>query len=178
MLNVHGREPLYNQSCTRSATFAELTAQACAISVDFRALGGAMQDAPLAQLFVSGFMGQLSVSGWPIFLRTEAVRREFCRANHRKPTVRLQGRKNSRTHCARPALERLLRAGPFFSSPRDLPRKNLQRRCYVGLTFRSLAHLAKFRHAKRNVISATFCVHLSCRPSCNFLGIDRNNLQP
>lgn len=32
-----------------------------------------------------------------------AVRRQSCRANRRKPTVRLPERKNSRTHCERPS---------------------------------------------------------------------------
>jgi len=36
-----------------------------------------MQDAPLAQLFVRWFVGQLSVSGLTYFFRTRAVRREM-----------------------------------------------------------------------------------------------------
>jgi len=54
-----------------------LTAREHQISVEFRALGGAMQDAPLAQLFVRWFVGQLSVSGLTYFFRTRAVRREM-----------------------------------------------------------------------------------------------------
>ena len=53
----------YTQSCSSLATFAELTAGREPVSVKFRALGGAMQDAPLALLFVSGIWVSFLVSG-------------------------------------------------------------------------------------------------------------------
>jgi len=58
--------------------------------VEFRALGGAKQDAPLAQLFVSSYLGQLLVSRLThFFRRRKSASRRLCRAIFAgRPSVR------------------------------------------------------------------------------------------
>jgi len=96
-----------------------------------------MQDAPLAQLFVSGLWVSFRSPSWPIFSDASRAAGPKSRANHRKPTVRLQGRKNSRTHCARPAPERLLRAGHFFTEL-----KMVELNVYLAVHKNDLSHLS------------------------------------
>jgi len=64
--------------------------------VKFRALGGAKQDAPLAQLFVSRHLGSaFGLRADPIFCGKKALL-ETLSGELRRPTVRLQGAKDSR----------------------------------------------------------------------------------